>query len=90
MTEAGPEIGVAAVLGSKDLDGDVSAELLVVGAIDRRHPALPEQLDQPVAAPERAADLRHSVVSFVRPAARGPGRRRASYRTASDVRPPVA
>jgi serine/threonine protein kinase len=49
--------GVVAVLRSEDLDGNVPLELGVVGTVDRRHAALAEQLDQPVAATEDLPDL---------------------------------
>ena len=70
MPEAGDEVGVAAVLGPEDLDGDVAAELAVRGAVDGGHAALAEQLDQPIAAAEDASDLRQVLPS----SARGLGR----------------
>ena len=55
--EAGDEVGVAAVLGAQDLDGDVAAELAVGGSVDRGHAALAEELDQPISPTEDASDL---------------------------------
>ena len=60
LAEARAEVGVAAVLGAEQLDGDVAIELVVVAAVDRRHAALAEQLDEPIAATENRPDLRHA------------------------------
>ena len=79
LLEAGDEGGVAPVLGVKDLDRDLAAELGVGGAIDRRHAALAQELDEPVSAPEHVAERCHSSISpvFARPPGRIRGRGRA-------------
>ena len=67
--------GSCAELGPQELDGDVPLELRVARPVDRRHAALPEQLEQPVAAAEGAPDLGHGVVvSCAVRAPRGAGR----------------
>ena len=58
VAEPRAEVGVATVLRAEDLDGDVTVELVVVAAIDPGHPALAEQLREPVAAAEDRPDLR--------------------------------
>ena len=63
--------GSRAVLGSQDLDGDVPLELVVAGAVDRGHAALPEELDQPIAPAEDAPIS--AKVSIVPPAGPAPG-----------------
>ena len=80
VPEAVDEVRVGAVLGTQDLDGDVALELVVAGAVDGGHPALPEQLDQAVPPAEDGADVRQasSKDSWVSRAALGA--RRASYR----------
>src|SRR4029079_13672849 len=60
LAEARAELRVAAVLGPQELGGDVTIELVVVGPIDRRHAALAEQLDEPIAAAQNRPDLRHA------------------------------
>ena len=63
VTETHPEVGVAAVLGPEDLDGDVAIELRIVGPIDRRHATLAEEFHESISSAENAADLRQVVVS---------------------------
>src|SRR6202008_1335508 len=46
----------------EELDGDVAVELAVVGAVDGRHAALAEQLDQPIPAAENRAEFRHAFL----------------------------
>ena len=65
LAEAGREVGVAPVLGSEELDGDVAVELGCPGPVDGRHAALAEQLDQAVATAQDRADLRQAVVPLV-------------------------
>ena len=89
LAEAGEEVGVAQVLGAEELDGDVAAELGVAGPVDRRHAALSEQLDQPVATAEDRADLRQTVRSVGR-APDQPGRVAARHRTRRRRRPALA
>ena len=79
--EAGDEVGVAPVLGAEDLDGDVTAELAVGRAVDRGHPALAEQLDQPISPAEDASDLSQVLVPRCRWQAGRAGLGRAWYRT---------
>ena len=62
--EPGDEVRVAAVLGPQDLDGDVAAQLAIRGAVDRRHAALSEQLDEPIPTAKNAADLRQTRIPF--------------------------
>ena len=57
LAEARHERRVAAVLGAQHLDRDVAAQLRVVGAEDRGHAALAEQLDEPVATGEHLSYL---------------------------------
>ena len=83
LAEARAEVGVAAVLGAEDLDGDVAVELVVVGAVDPGHPALAEQLDQPVAAAEDRPDLRSRVAP-----SRAASRSRRRRSTAAATRGP--
>ena len=63
LAEARREVGVAQVLGSEELEGDVAAEPGVRGAIDGRHPAAAEKLDQTVATAQDLPDLRQIVPS---------------------------
>ena len=63
LAEARREVGVAQVLGTQELERDVATEPGVRGAVDGRHPALAEQLDQPVAAAQDLPDLRQVVPS---------------------------
>ena len=81
VAEPAEEVGVLAELGAEELDGDVAIQLGVAGAVDRRHPALAEELDQAVAAAEDAPDLGHGVLSLPRARAAAPdvARHRASY-----------
>src|SRR5439155_8904821 len=58
VAEPRAEVRVATVLRAEDLDGDVSVQLVVMAAIDPGHPALAEQLREPVAATEDRPDLR--------------------------------
>ena len=80
--EARREIRVAQVLGTEQLDGDVAAQLGVGGAVDGRHAALAEQLDQPVAAAQHRSDLRQNVSPSCG-AGPLPAHRAASYRRPS-------
>ena len=57
-TEAVGEVGVGADLGSKQLERHVAAEARVVGAVDRRHPAAPDDLAQPVAVRDESVRVR--------------------------------
>ena len=73
VAEPGEEVGVLAVLGPQQLDGDVAVELGIAGAVDGGHPALSEQLHQAVAAAERRPDLGHGLgLSPLRVTARRP------------------
>ena len=61
VAEPREEVGVLAELGPQELDRDVALELRVARPVDRRHAALPEELEQPVAPAERLPDLGHGV-----------------------------
>ena len=63
LPEAGREIGVAEVLGAKQLQGDIATEPGIGGAIDGRHAAAAQQFDQSISAPEDLPDLRQIVPS---------------------------
>ncbi len=60
LSEPGAEVRVPTVLGTEELHRDVAIELGVVSPVDRRHAALAEQLDEPVTATQRGADLRQA------------------------------
>ena len=62
LAEPRSEVGISTVLGSQELDRHVAIELVVVRAEDRRHAALSEQLNEPVAPAEDRSDLRHMVL----------------------------
>jgi hypothetical protein len=79
-SEARREIRVAQVLRPEQLDRDVAARAAVGRPEDRRHAALSEQLDEPVAAAQR-----RPISANVSPscgAGPSPARRAASYRRA--------
>ena len=77
--EARREIRVAEILGTEQLDGDVAAQLGVGRAVDGRHAALSDQLDQPVAAAHQRSDFRQTSVPRAAP---DPSRRVGRHRTA--------
>ena len=58
------EIGIAQVLRTEQLERDVATELGIGGAVDGRHPAAAQQLDQAVAAAQRLSDLGQIVPSW--------------------------
>ena len=60
LAEPRPEVGIAQVLGTQQLDGDLATELGVERAKDGGHPALTEQLDQPIALTQGRPDLRQT------------------------------
>ena len=62
LPEARDECRIAAVLGAQHLDRDVAAELRVVGAVDRGHATLAEQLDEAIAAAEYLSYLGQGLV----------------------------
>ena len=95
LPEAGEEVRIVAVLGAQDLDRHVPLELGVPGAIDGGHPALAEQLQEPVAPAQDRADVCHAPPSSgARPPALGAGhgigrrlrRPPGSYRTTYEGR----
>ena len=88
LAEARAEVGVPAVLGAKQLDGDVAIELAVVGPVDGRHAALSEQLDQPIPAAENRPEFRHACPPLCRPAGR-PHPRAVTRRGDRSVRRPA-
>ena len=65
LAEARGEVGVAQVLGSKELEGHVATETGIGRPVDRRHPALADQLDETIATTEDLPDLRQDVPSAV-------------------------
>ena len=67
LAELRDEVGVATVLGAKQLDGDVPIELDVAGPVDGGDVAFAEQLHEPVAAPDHPSDLGQVRTSRVRP-----------------------
>ena len=58
------EVGIAQVLRTEQLERDVATELGIGGAVDGRHPAAAQQLDQAVAAAQRLSDLGQIVPSW--------------------------
>src|ERR1019366_6306957 len=78
--ESSDEFRVPTVFRAEDLHRDVAAELRIRGPVDRRHAALPEQLDEPIPAAQDAADLRQTLIPFAVPPGH-PVARRASYPT---------
>src|SRR4029079_18653847 len=64
LAEARREVGVAQVLGAQELERDVTTETGISGAVDGRHPARAEQLDQSIAAAKDLSDLRQVVPSL--------------------------
>jgi len=60
VAKARPEVRIATVLRPEELDRDEAIELVVVGAIDPGHAALPEELHEPIAAAEDRPDLRQA------------------------------
>ena len=63
LPEARREVGVAQVLRTEQLERDVATELGIGGAVDGRHPAAAQQLDQAVAATQGLSDLGQNVPS---------------------------
>ena len=61
LAETRGEVGVAQVLGTEQLEGDVAAEPGVVGAVDGRHPAAAKELDQAISTAQDLSDLRQVV-----------------------------
>ena len=61
LPEPGHEIGVSAVFGAEHLDRDVTIQLLVVGPVDGRHPALADRPKDAVATPEDRSDVRQAA-----------------------------
>ena len=55
--EAGHELGVLQALAPHQLDRDLAIDLRVVGLVDHTHAALADDLLDPVAAPDRLADV---------------------------------
>ena len=58
------QVAVGADLGSEQLERDIAAEAGVVGAIDRRHPASPDDLAQPVAVRDEPLAVRNRFGSL--------------------------
>ena len=81
LPEARREVGVAQVLGAEQLERDVATELGVGGAVDGRHPAAAQQLDQAVATTQDLSDLGQIVPSRSGRPLRPPCRAAASYPT---------
>ena len=86
LAEARGEVGVAQVLGSEELEGDVAAEPGVGGAVDGRHPAAAEELDQAISTAQDLSDLRQVVPLRWWPPCGLGVRCAASYRTAPSLR----
>ena len=58
------QVAVGADLGSKQLERDIASEAGVVGAIDRRHPASPDDVAQPVAVRDEPLAVRNRFGSL--------------------------
>ncbi len=59
LLEAAEAVGVLAVLGGEDLDGDVAVEAGVAGAVDLAHPAGPDRAPDLVRPQPRPGRERH-------------------------------
>ena len=62
LAETSEEVGIPAIFGAQDLDRDVTLQLGVAGAVDRRHAALAEQFDQSISTAEDGADLSQGIL----------------------------
>ena len=57
-SEAVGEVAIGADLGSQQLECHIATEARVVGAVDRGHPAPPDDLAQPVAVRDESVRVR--------------------------------